>query len=79
MDNGQFMEHGQCPKCNETTIYAKNDGITFGVNNLNINGRPTSYISFICTSCGYFENYVNDPKKLEEIASTWQKIPIGVH
>jgi hypothetical protein len=36
--------------------------------------RPSPLVTFICSTCGYFEHYVNDPGKLAEVAKTWVKI-----
>jgi len=73
------MRNGQCPKCNSTTIYVKPEGLYFGDvrGYLSVNGKATSYVSFICTTCGYFENYLIDPKRMEEVAKQWQKLPIS--
>jgi hypothetical protein len=31
--------------------------------------------SYLCTTCGYFENYVTDAKRLAEAAQQWPKVP----
>ena len=31
--------------------------------------------SFLCTTCGYYENYVADPKRLAEVAQKWPAVP----
>jgi predicted nucleic-acid-binding Zn-ribbon protein len=75
------MRNGQCPRCNSTTIYQKSEGLYFGdvKGYFSIDGNGTPYVSFICTTCGYFENYVADEKRLEAIANSWQKVPTPTH
>jgi hypothetical protein len=29
---------------------------------------------YICTNCGYFENYLVDPNKLADVAQKWKKV-----
>jgi len=31
-------------------------------------------VTFICTSCGYFESFITDQKKLNEVAQSWAKV-----
>jgi hypothetical protein len=33
-------------------------------------------VSFLCTSCGYYENYIADAKKLSDAAQKWPKVPV---
>ena len=74
------MRNGQCPKCHSATVYSKSDGIyfysptRFSVDTGSFERAP--YVAFICTSCGYFENYVADQHKLDEVAKTWPKVPV---
>jgi hypothetical protein len=30
--------------------------------------------TYICTTCGYFENYLADPGKLAEVTQAWGKV-----
>jgi predicted RNA-binding Zn-ribbon protein involved in translation (DUF1610 family) len=74
------MRSGYCPKCHSTTIYRKEAGIIFS-NNPAFTVRVrwtdlfTRYFSYVCSSCGYFENYIADPEKLKKVAQKWQKVP----
>ena len=75
------MRNGQCPKCNSTTIYSLPQGVYFYAGNaFHVHTGSLSmgiaYVSFVCTTCGYFENYIADPNRLAEVASKWQKVPV---
>ena len=77
------MKDGKCPKCNSTTIYSKLNGMNLGEGGVHV------YISsemiskpvrgsrhFICSTCGYYEAYIEDRAKLEAVTkdSAWRKI-----
>ncbi len=63
------MRNGTCDKCGGA-VRQLTAGIEYGTDQgpfLYIKGgaqRPSSYETFACTSCGYFENYVTDVEKL---------------
>ena len=75
------MKNGQCPKCNSATVYSKTSGVFFYYNVINVRtsqiDRAIPFVSFICTTCGYYENFITDPNKLAEVTKTWQKVPTG--
>jgi hypothetical protein len=72
------MKDGTCPRCQAKTVYAQRNGI--------YSGRGSPYVktgamnaaspvdSYLCTTCGYYENYVVDPPKLAEVARLWKHI-----
>ncbi|HLC82498.1 MAG TPA: hypothetical protein VJI69_01630 [Bacteroidia bacterium] len=75
------MKNGNCPKCNSTTIYKLQDGIgSSECQCISIGGwgkTSAKFDCYICTTCGYFENYVNDLNQLDAIANgkgNWKKI-----
>jgi len=76
------MKNGTCPKCSQNTVYAGKAGITFGssgamyIHNLRrVMVLPMKeYTDYVCTSCGYFESYINDKGKLKEIECDWTKV-----
>ncbi len=74
------MRNGKCPKCGSTTIHSQANGLLFAGRNeyihLGMAHYPTDIVSFLCVSCGYFENYLSDPKKLAEAAQQWPKVPV---
>jgi predicted nucleic-acid-binding Zn-ribbon protein len=78
------MRNGICPKCSAQTVHSQTSGVFFG----NSNGfhvrtaqldRSTPFVSFVCTTCGYFENYVADRSKLAAVAQSWDKVPVEAH
>ena len=78
------MKNGICIKCGSDTVFSKTDGLGFGDTNgvfvyVSILTRRSPTVSFICSSCGYFENYINESGKLVEVAKTWQKVPVVVN
>ncbi len=75
------MKNGKCIKCNSATIYTIRNGATYGGRIGAIKTDPTQselvdYITYLCTTCGYFENYVDDQKILQKVISNknWQKV-----
>ena len=74
------MRSGFCPKCKTPTVYRKWDGIYQGTARLyvatgNWINRPSHVDCYICTRCGYFEQYVAaDAQKMSEITNDWEKV-----
>jgi len=76
------MRRGVCVKCGATTVYAKDKGISYGSGSglyvhTSMISQSTDCQSYVCTTCGYYELYITDPKKLEAVAKKWQYIPPG--
>jgi hypothetical protein len=75
------MKNGLCPKCGTASVFSKPDGVKFsamqGVAFVHTGGstRATPAMSYVCTNCGYFENYLLDPAKLAQVAQTWEPVP----
>ena len=75
------MKNGKCPKCGSASVYSKTNGIGYGPSNGRVNvyasmlTSPSQSIAYVCTTCGYFEDYIVDPAKLAEVAKAWQKVP----
>lgn len=71
------MYSGRCPKCGSATVYRR----IGGVGELKLHVRtsfisiPVPALSYVCTTCGYFEQYIDDPAKLAEVAQTWDRVP----
>jgi hypothetical protein len=75
------MKNGQCPKCNSTTIHSQPQGIYYyQITALHLGNTGSmmipnaTVVSYLCTTCGYFENYIADQKILAQVAAKWQKV-----
>jgi hypothetical protein len=72
------MKRGQCPKCNSANVFKKKNGIDWGDGSMNIYpGNMSSQSdcdSYVCTDCGYFENYITDKGMLQQIQGNWTKV-----
>ncbi len=72
------MRSGYCPKCKTPTVYRKLNGIGEGGTGVYVRTswmtRASPVESFICTRCGYYENYVVDEPKMAEVTSAWKKV-----
>ena len=74
------MRSGFCPKCKTPTVYRKWDGIYQGTARVyvvtgNWINHPSHVDCYICTRCGYFEQYVAaDAEKMAEVTNNWEKV-----
>jgi len=77
------MRNGQCPRCSSPRIFTRRNGIGRAVTNpsrgVYIKGLsriifPTDVDVYICTDCGYFEEYVADHTKLSKVVEKWDKV-----
>jgi len=73
------MHNGHCPQCNSSDVFKKKRGVFFGngVFSVNTGGLVllgTDFESFVCANCGYFENYIVDNAKLQEIREKWTRV-----
>jgi predicted nucleic-acid-binding Zn-ribbon protein len=79
------VKNGQCPKCSSREVYASvdNGGIGDGFSVHVLYGESMSptreWQTFLCASCGYFENYLLDETKINRIVedparSGWKKV-----
>jgi hypothetical protein len=82
---GSAMRDGICPKCGGNDIRTgrhwacRRDFLA-----ASLRGNPARVINYVCTSCGYLENYV-DPADLETFAKRWKRVgpagklkPVGI-
>ena len=72
------MKNGQCPKCNSSDVFNKERGVLYGTG-LVIStgglGLPSQeFESYVCTNCGYFENYIVDQAKLIQVKEKWTRV-----
>jgi predicted nucleic-acid-binding Zn-ribbon protein len=73
------MKNGTCPKCNSSNVFKKIKGVSFGSYPIRVNTGGmmvggTEFDSYVCVDCGYFENYILDTVKLEEVKNKWTKV-----
>jgi len=72
------MHNGQCPKCNSSNVFLQRNGASFGSRKgvylfTSSMAGASDYDSYVCVNCGYFENYIVDTAKLQEIQKVWTK------
>jgi len=73
------MRKGRCPKCGSADVFARRNGIgqdggSVFLYGLSLVTLPTTIESYVCTGCGYFENYVADGGKLSKVTRRWDKV-----
>ncbi|MGH2582256.1 MAG: hypothetical protein ACRDFQ_05110 [Anaerolineales bacterium] len=72
------MKNGKCPNCGSNSVYTKPKGGVFGRDGLFLDtggiSKPIGYDTYVCKHCGLIETYVNDEKKLAEVAQKWDKV-----
>lgn len=75
------MKNGTCVKCGKDTVHALENGVG-GSGGLHVLSEPSRFIakmiymnvmSYVCVSCGYFENHFTEKDKLSDIAQKWRK------
>jgi len=79
------MKDGKCPKCGSPTVYTRRQGISLSTESgfyVYISSeRMTRSIRevdhYVCTTCGYFETYIEDRLKLEAVAKDWKRVDDG--
>ncbi len=76
------MRKGICPKCNSSSVYCLEDGIGSAefhyIRRGGFGWSSTSFDCYLCSTCGYFENYVNKRDHLETIEQkgNWKRVPL---
>ncbi len=75
------MKNGQCPRCGSNNVRKRRQGIEYeqsmrlGITiRTDEGGGPIPLENYVCTDCGYFENYIADRNKLEQIARQWDPV-----
>jgi hypothetical protein len=77
---GIHMKNGKCKQCGSSSVYSKPDGIGLGDSRgvlvyVSMMTQRSPVVAYVCTTCGYFENHIADPKKLADVAKNWPKVP----
>jgi hypothetical protein len=74
------MRNGKCSKCGSATVVSLANGVVAGGRKMYMltggYNVPVEVVTFLCTTCGYHENYISDAKKLSEAAQKWPKVPV---
>lgn len=64
------MKNGRCVKCQAGTVY-KIDTSGYARQGIVISSRVRAGVTYyVCSSCGYSESYIPDPKMLAKIAES---------
>jgi hypothetical protein len=72
------VEHGVCPKCESFEVYRRRTGMVSD-SGVYLWLGLLKYIeidTYVCTNCGYIENYTADKKQLAQIArhKKWERV-----
>lgn len=67
------MKSGQCPKCGSSEVYRKTRGALEEGVSISLWAAAT-LDTYICTNCGYIENYVLDDSNFTKIVKKWDKV-----
>ncbi len=67
------MKRGQCPKCSSSEVYHKirghlEEGVSISL------WAVATIDTYICSKCGYVENYVLDDGNFAKIVKKWDKV-----
>ncbi len=74
------MKSGRCPKCNSTDVFKRENGLSMGGHTTTLSifggslGMPAACESYVCTNCGYFENYIITRERLDDVRNKWSKV-----
>lgn len=71
------MHTGRCSHCHASTVHANDDALVVRswalVLRLNFLNRA-SLRTYVCTTCGYTEQYVLDQESRDSIVRKWPKV-----
>ncbi|HOO72031.1 MAG TPA: hypothetical protein PK926_09735 [Spirochaetota bacterium] len=72
------MHKGTCVRCGSDQVYKSLNGIISGekyvyVRNLTRFTPRSSTMTYLCATCGYYENYITDEKVLAGVRLNWEK------
>lgn len=72
------MKDGKCPRCASSNVFTKREGISLDTTGVYVHTsmmtRASKADDYICTDCGYFERYIADAEKLEDVARKWDRV-----
>jgi hypothetical protein len=80
--------NGLCPACGSATMHQAPEGrfswhtggstagggkaVFVGTSRM-VQASPVSTV--VCSTCGYFQHFVDDPRRLAEVAANWERLP----
>lgn len=65
------MKSGTCPKCGSKNVYMKQYKMAEILGG--VAGRVGEQDDYVCTDCGYYEQYIVDKGALEKVREKWKK------
>jgi hypothetical protein len=65
------MKKGKCPKCGSHNVYFKHYKMAEVLGN--IGGSPGEKDEYVCTECGFHEEYMIDKAALKAVQEKWTK------
>ncbi len=73
------MLNGQCPRCQSRSVYRCKNGIISGDKQIFVRGlgffsSGSDKMTYLCTACGYYENYLADKAVCRKVAAKWEKV-----
>jgi transposase-like protein len=78
------MQNGICPHCGATTIFMQKNGIQFGESSgvyvyVSSAASLVAINSYVCTSCGYFQNFVANTETLAQLSASgkWKRVELA--
>ena len=67
------MKKGKCPKCDSREIYS-HSSITSRSNLAVTMFKQARLEDYVCTKCGYTEEYIVKNEDLKKIKDKWQRV-----
>ncbi|MER5862900.1 hypothetical protein [Kitasatospora sp. NPDC002040] len=77
------MRSGICPRCGSAAVHnaqgaiLRNQEAKITIRTGGLGWSSAESDDYVCTACGYFEQYFSPGKTLERIARTWRHVTPG--
>lgn len=73
------MKNGQCPKCASHAVYSNTNRKFVALNTITMDSQKSSnryafLDTYVCSSCGYVENYLAKSQDLKYIQENWELV-----
>jgi hypothetical protein len=66
------MKNGKCPKCGASSVYTRQYKLSEILGN--VAGRLGEKDDYVCTDCGYYEEYIVDKGALQKVKEKWKRV-----